>query len=244
MREAEYDGIEYAVPSTVSRKELDDVWENAAKYDLKVMAAHCYTVDPNFENHYKQYEEWFELIKPYPAVRINSQTGKDYFSFEQNKRLIELAASRSSIVLHEIHRGKFSFAAHVTAPYIKAIPGLRLTFDVSHWVCVSESFLEDQQEAVEIALDRVDYIHARVGHPEGPQVSDPRIGEWDFSFQKHLSWWDAIVEKKKVGDGYLMIAPEFGPFPYMINHPATGKPLSDQWEINCYMMNFLRKRYS
>ena len=244
VHEAGYDGIEYAVPSTVSPKELDEAWENAAKYHLKVIVAHYDTVDPNFENHYRQYEKWFELVKSYPAVRLNSQTGKDYFSFEQNRLLIELAISRSSLILHEIHRGKFSFSAHTTVPYLKLIPGLRLTFDVSHWVCVSESFLEDQQEAVEIALDRVDHIHARVGHPEGPQVSDPRIAEWNFSFQKHLSWWDAIVEKKKAGDGYLTIAPEFGPFPYMINNPLTGEPLSDQWEVNCYTMKFLRKRYS
>lgn len=244
VKEAEYDGIEYAIPSTVSLKELDEAWNQAEKYKLKIIVAHYDTADPDFENHYLQYEKWFELVRPYPSLRINSQTGKDYFSFEHNSRLIKLAAAKSSIVLHEIHRGKFSFAPHVTAPFLQSIPDLRLTLDVSHWVCVAESFLEDQQEALYAALDRTDHIHARVGHPEGPQVSDPRIAEWDYTFQKHLSWWDAVVEKKKAGDGYLTIAPEFGPFPYMTNNPATGKPLSDQWEVNRYMMKFLRNRYS
>lgn len=242
--EAEYDGIEFGVPSTVSEKELDDAWENAAKYNLKFIAAHYDTVDPDFEAHCRKYEKWFALVKPYPVVWINSQTGRDYFSFEQNSRLIGLAAGWNPATLHEIHRGKFSYSAHVTAPYLNSIQGLRLTFDISHWVCVSESYLEDQQLTVDSAIEKASHIHARVGHPEGPQVSDPRIAEWDFAFKKHLSWWDAIVEKKKAGDGYLTIAPEFGPFPYMTNNPLTGQPLSDQWEINRHMMNFLRKRYS
>lgn len=37
---------------------------------------------------------------------------------------------------------------------------------------------------------------------------------------------------------------EFGPPDYMPTVPYTRQPLSDQWAINVYMMQLLRKRYS
>ncbi len=63
--------------------------------------------------------------------------------------------------------------------YMEKIPELRITFDVSHWCNVHESLLEDQPETVDMTLQRVDHIHARIGHPEGPQVNDPRAPEWE-----------------------------------------------------------------
>ena len=51
---------------------------------------------------------------------------------------------------------------------METIPELRITFDVSHWCNVSESLLQDQQETVDMALQRVDHIHARIGHPGRP----------------------------------------------------------------------------
>jgi hypothetical protein len=47
---------------------------------------------------------------------INSRTGKDYYSFEQNRELIKLAKTVSTetgvAVVHETHRGKLSFAIY------------------------------------------------------------------------------------------------------------------------------------
>ena len=74
-------------------------------------------------------------------------------------------------VLHETHRNKFTFAAHITFDYPNRIPELRITLNASHWVNVAESFLEEQ--AIDLAIKRTEHIHARVGYPEGPQVPDP-----------------------------------------------------------------------
>ena len=123
------------------------------------------------------------------------------------------------------------------------IPGLRITFDVSHWCNVSESLLQDQQETVDIALQRVDHVHARIGHPEGPQVNDPRAPEWDDAMKAHFAWWDKIVEIKKQQGDRLTILTEFGPPTYMPTLPYTQEPLADQWAINVHMKELLRKRY-
>ena len=59
-----------------------------------------------------------------------------------------------------------------------------------------ETLLEDQRKQFNMALARVDHIHARIGHPEGPQVNDPRAPEWENAVKAHLEWWDKIVAIK------------------------------------------------
>jgi hypothetical protein len=179
---------------------------------------------------------------------INSQTGRDYFSMEENKVLLdksaEFTAATGIKVLHETHRGKLTFAAHITRAYLEQFPEMRLTLDISHWCNVHESLLENQQDAVKTAIEHTDHIHSRIGYTQGPQVNDPRAPEWQDVLQSHLSWWDKVVEIKKKGDQLLTITTEFGPFPYMPSMPYTNKPIADQWEVNLYMKRLLKDRYS
>ena len=179
---------------------------------------------------------------------INCHSGRDHFSFEQNGLFIEhglaLAKETGILVCHETHRSRILFAAHVARQYIEKFPNLRLTFDVSHWCNVHESLLDDQEETVQMALSRVDHIHARIGHQEGPQVNDPRAPEWANAVKRHLEWWDKVVQLKiQAGVNSITILTEFGPPDYMPTLPYTRQPLGDQWNINVYMMQLLRKRY-
>jgi hypothetical protein len=94
-----------------------------------------------------------------------------------------------------------------------------------------------------MALQRTDHLHARIGHPEGPQVNDPRAPEWEGAVKAHLEWWDKIAAFKKAEGKPLTVLTEFGPPDYMPTTPYTRKPLADQWAINVHMMQLLRKRY-
>jgi len=178
---------------------------------------------------------------------INCHSGRDYFSYEQNKSLIDhtldLARRTGLIICHETHRSRMLFAAPVARHFIESIPDLRITFDVSHWCNVSESLLQDQEDTLNLTLQRVDHIHARVGHPEGPQVNDPRAPEWDAALKAHFDWWDRVVDLKKKAGQRLTILTEFGPPDYMPTLPYTREPLADQWAINVHMMKLLRNRY-
>lgn len=240
-----YDGIEASLPADDNEKA--EMLTGLAKYDLKLIGQHWETVDVDFEKHYKEFETRLRNLAAIKPVFINSQTGKDHFSFEQNKKLISLAdvvAKETGIpIIHETHRGKFSFAAHITKQFLQNIPGLRITLDISHWCNTAESLLHDQQEAVDLAISRTDHIHARVGFAEGPQIPDPRDPEWNDALQFHLQCWDKIIELKKANGQPVTITPEFGPHPYMMNLPFTKQPVSDQWDINEHMMNLLRERY-
>ena len=245
---AGYDGFEYGIACMATEAELDKVWNTAEKYKLNIIAQHYDTCDADFSKHYDLYCAWLEKVKPYPCVKINSQTGKDYFNMQQNSALIEAAwqaTKQTGIeVLHETHRSKFSFAAHVTKEYLDKIPALKITLDASHWVCVAESFLEDQQETMQLAIERTEHLHARVGYPCGPQIPDPRVPEWQHALNMHLNWWDKVAARKKNEQALLTITPEFGPYPYMVHIPGKSSPICNQWDVNVYMMELLKKRYS
>ena len=179
---------------------------------------------------------------------INCHSGRDYFSADENKNFVDvtraLGQETGIRITHETHRSRMLFAAPVARHYIDSIPDLRLTFDVSHWCNVSESLLADQPSTMALALDRTDHIHARIGHAEGPQVNDPRAPEWGDAVQAHFAWWDAIVRRKRDRGELTTILTEFGPPEYMPTIPYTRAPLADQWAINVYMMQTLRKRYA
>jgi len=247
-KEAGYDGVEWGIPNETAREELDRVWEVVGKHQMPIIPQHYGTYDADFNRHFDRYSAWLELVKPYPALKIDSQTGKDFFTFDQNKLLIDVATKHTKDcgveVLHETHRNKALFAAHISREYLERIPELKITLDISHWVNVAESYLDDQSEAVSIAIQRAGHIHARVGYPEGPQVPDPRVPEWEDALDHHLKWWDRIAERFKNENKVLTITPEFGAYPYMVHLPGSNAPITNQWEVNKFMMDLLMERYS
>jgi sugar phosphate isomerase/epimerase len=242
-----YDGIEIWWP--MEKKEQDELFSALKRHGLEVgFLTGAY--QPVFKEHLDAFTKMIDAAARNTVQRplyINCHSGRDHFSFEQGRAFIDhtTALSRSTgiRICHETHRSRLLYAAPVARHYMEMIPELRVTFDVSHWCNVHESFLEDQQETIDMTLNRVDHVHARVGHPEGPQVNDPRAPEWEHAVRAHLAWWDKIVDLKKQKGEVLTVLTEFGPADYMPTTPYTRQPLADQWGINVYMMQFLRKRY-
>ncbi|MBG9375394.1 sugar phosphate isomerase/epimerase [Panacibacter sp. DH6] len=243
-----YDGIEIWWPT--EKKDQEELFATLKKYDLAVgflTAGH--------ESDYQQHADSFKKMINAAATNniqrplyINCHSGKDFFSFEENKALVDytLALSKDTgiKICHETHRSRMLFAAPVAKHFFEKIPGLRITLDVSHWCNVSESLLQDQPGTMAMALERTDHIHARIGHQEGPQVNDPRAPEWKDAVDAHFAWWDKIVKIKKQKGEILTVLTEFGPPTYLPTVPYTMQPLADQWAINVFMMQTFRKRYS
>lgn len=247
VQEAGYDGVEMSLP--FDKEEKRGILNAIKNSGLLYIAQHHETHNPDFPTHKIEYEKRLYNLAEAQPLFINAHTGKDFFSFEQNVELIKLAKRISQDtgikIIHETHRGRFGFAVHITRQFLEYFDDLWLSLDASHWCNVAESLLHDQEEAVELALTRAEYIHARVGFEEGPQIPDPRVPEWEETLQRHLGWWDKIIERARGEDrDVFTIAPEFGPFPYMQIQPFTQMPISDQWEINRYMKDFLDRRYN
>jgi hypothetical protein len=84
------------------------------------------------------------------------------------------------------------------------------------------------------------HLHARVGHEQGPQVNNPFAPEWQEHLAVFLAWWKEIINhRKNTSKELFTITPEFGPAPYMPAMPFTQEPLSNQWELNCTMKDYL-----
>lgn len=243
-----YNGIEMWWP--INKKDQDELFAALKQHQLQIGFL-CGGSQSNPAEHLASFKTMIDAAAHNTVQRplyINCHSGRDYFSYEQNKLFIDyttaLANQTGITICHETHRSRMMFAAHVTRGFIERIPELKLTFDVSHWCNVHESLLHDQQETVEMALTRVEHIHARIGHPEGPQVNDPRAPEWEAAVKQHFDWWDKVIERKKKEGKGMTILTEFGPPDYMPTLPYTRQPLADQWAINAYMMRVLRQRYA
>lgn len=200
------------------------------------------------EDYIRRTTERLEFLVQQQPLFINAHTGKDYFSFDDNCRVIEAAqniAARSGVrILHETHRGRFTFHAATLLPYLQRFPELELTADFSHWCTVSESLLEDQQHILDRVIPHVAHIHARVGYEHGPQVADPSAPEWEQHRARFLCWWFKILShQKKKGTPVFTICPEAGPAPYMPAVPFTGQPLASQWKVNAAMKNLLQQTF-
>ncbi|GAC1440441.1 MAG: hypothetical protein NVSMB63_06870 [Sediminibacterium sp.] len=242
-----YDGIEIWWP--INETGQNELFGVLKKYGLEVGFL-CGAPQADFNDHFAQFRKMTDAAATNTIQRplyINCHSGRDFFSYEQNSMFIghttQLTKKTGVFIYHETHRSRMLFAAPVAKQYLEKHPELRITFDVSHWCNVSESLLQDQQETLKLALERVEHIHARIGHPEGPQVNDPRAPEWDSAVKAHFDWWDKVVERKRKKGERLTVLTEFGPPDYMPATPYTRQPLADQWAINVYMMQLLRKRY-
>ena len=243
-----YDGIENGWPA--EKKDQDELFFLLKKYNLEVGFL-TRGQQSNYEEHFSFFKNEITAAATNTSQRplfINCHSGRDYFSTEENESFIAftigLAKQTGIKICHETHRSRMLFAAPMAKLYLQKHPGLRVTFDVSHWCNVSESLLADQQETIDLTLPRVDHVHARIGHPEGPQVNDPRAPEWNDAVKAHFAWWDKIVAIKKQKGETLTVLTEFGPPDYMPTLPYTREPLADQWAINVYMMKLWRERYS
>ncbi|MGV3686816.1 MAG: sugar phosphate isomerase/epimerase family protein [Daejeonella sp.] len=240
-----YDGIELLWSPDIAR----ELFAALSKYELEVGFL-CRGDEPALPAHFSTFQKVLREAVEHQSQRplyVNVHSGKDFFSYEDNKKFIDFtikyARETGVPIYHETHRSRMLYSAPASRLYLEQNPDLRITLDISHWCNVSESLLEDQAETVALAISRTDHVHSRVGHAEGPQVGDPRAPEWQPAVEAHFAWWDSLVALKKAEGKTLTMLTEFGPPSYMPTIPFTNKPVADQWAINVFMMQAWKKRY-
>ena len=238
-----FDGVELDVPLDLAtckhaRQVLDDL-------GLEVVAQQWRTTGQTVAEHIAGFEPQYERALSLRPLYLNSHTGRDHFTLEENLAIFDhasgLAARHGLEVYHETHRSRALFSAPAAMSLLAARPQLKLVADFSHWCCVHESLLADQAGRVACAIEHAFAIHARVGHAQGPQITDPRDPLWQSQLAAHLEWWKRITaERRAEGCAVLPITPEFGPAPYMTLLPQSHQPIADLWEINCFMRDWLK----
>lgn len=239
-----FDGSEIHLPSLHASPQ--ECIERHEALELKFVAM-ITTEGRTADEHCASLEERFAAAIQYKPILINCHTGRDIFSLDDNLKIFRkslvLSEESSVPICHETHRGRATFSTLSTRALLEALPSLQLNADFSHWCCVHESLLQDQQETLALAVAHAGYIHARVGHMEGPQVNDPRAPEWQSELNAHFGWWEEIVRTRtRSGAPFTAVCPEFGPHPYMPAAPFTRLPVADIQEVVVFMMELLRQR--
>jgi sugar phosphate isomerase/epimerase len=244
IRGGGFDAVEMGVPADAPERRT--LRSALARTGLGLIAQQ-WTAGRTPEEHARSFEEQYRRAVELGPRFVNSHTGRDIFSLEQNLVVFRAAAKLEReagvAVLHETHRGRALFSAPAASALLDALPGIRLTADFSHWCCVHESLLEDQAETIRKAVEASWHIHARVGHSQGPQVTHPGAPEWRDALEAHVSWWTQIVERhRQRGTAEITVCPEFGPVPYMPTLPWTRQPVADLWDVNVFMKTLLKER--
>jgi hypothetical protein len=124
------------------------------------------------------------------------------------------------IIVHETHRQRILFNPWITRDILKQLPQLKVSHslrslrslpielfffshtsqinaDLSHWVCVGERLFDERYdpewpEILALVSQHCHLVHARVGHAQGPQVSDPSAPEFKEELETHERWWNEI----------------------------------------------------
>ena len=244
IRQQGFDGSEIHLPSLHESPETTIALHRENHLAFVMMIT---TEGRTPDEHLLALEQRYKQAVRYKPLHINCHTGRDVFSLEDNLRIfrhgLSLVEQYGVPLYHETHRGRATYSLLSTLAILRALPALKITADFSHWCCVHESLLGDMLEELGVAIRQTGYIHARVGHPEGPQVTDPRAPEWQNAVEAHLGWWEQIASALHgQNSAQLAICPEFGPPPYMPTLPYTQSPVADVDEIVRHMMQLLRAR--
>jgi hypothetical protein len=241
-----YDGVDTWLPEDA--KERSAFISLLNQYDLKMVSHQHQAFGNNINAFCRSMEYYLNISMESEPLVINSHSGRDYFSLDEQLQVIdtaqEFAVLNNIEIGHETHRGRIGFSPYNAHELFKLRPEMKITADFSHWVCVTESHLENCEIALNEGIDRAVHVHARVGHSQGPQIPHPAIPTWKPWVDLFMQiWGEIIARQQKIGCKNLTITTEFGPPPYMWTHPEDGSPLVDQWEVNVYMKELLRNTF-
>ncbi len=177
---------------------------------------------------------------PFAPVGFNAHSGADSWSLAEAQdfygRVLEMEQELGIPIAHETHRLRCFGNPWMTRDLLRDFPALKLTVDLSHWVCVCERLLPDCGEIIDLVARHCHHLHARVGHEQGPQVPDPRAPEWAGHLAAHEQWWDTMWrDQRRRGMAIATLTPEFGPPPYMPTLPFRNEPVADLADICDWM---------
>lgn len=243
-----YKGIEWFPFGEISLVDYDRVFglleERGLQYCIVMAVKDSYET---FEDYLllleKQLFMLSDLVRLKPLF-ISAQVGREYFTIDQISRCIHLCnqveKQTGVSIFQETHRNKWSYGIHRLEPIIELFPDLKLTLDISHWFCVSESFLEDQQFLLSKILHHVHHVHCRVGHTQGSQVHDVSHIMYEDIVQKHTKVWQQYLDNKlSKEESYLTFTTEFGPPPYLISCGDKDLDYQEQWRQNVWIKHYL-----
>lgn len=146
------------------------------------------------------------------------------------------ATARGLDLLIETHRGTATNGVAETLALLAALPGLRLTADLSHLVVGGGVKLAEAGVLAPI-LAASAALHLRIGTSEQVQVAVdwPVHAAWRDAF---AAWWRTILRHRRGHDVVALV--ELGPPPFAITD-AHGVELADRWADALALRELIRQ---
>ena len=146
----------------------------------------------------------------------------------------------------EAHRNNFTETIPQSLALLEAVPHMRFTADLSHFVVVGEFYGWEDEKAVDKMrpiLEKTSHMHARIGNGEQVQVdvgdgSGPTPQFFVMLWETAMRAW---LTEAKQGDVFPF-ASELGPPRYAITLP-DGREFSDRWEQSLVMKKLIEQAW-
>lgn len=248
-REVGYEALEASLRHVPDREEFLLFLKRASFQWVAQVFSHDFTPGGTVREHLDSLREQVEECLPHEPLFFNAHTGLDRWSAAEAEdfygQAIDLEKRIGVPISHETHRQRYFCTPWQTRHILEQFPDLRITCDLSHWVCVCERLLGDLGDVIALAAEHCYHVHARVGFEEGPQVPDPAAPEYASHLAAHEAWWDQIWEsQRRRGFTHSTLTPEFGPPPYMHTLPHTNMPVADLAAVCDWMARRERERFA
>lgn len=182
---------------------------------------------------------FLQMAKQFGARYVNAQVLDQYTvgteAIAGLKGLIQQAEEVGIPFYVETHRGRVTQDLLRTAEYVQALPKLRLTNDLSHYI-VASGIGEEGADAVTEdlfakLLQRTSSIHARVSSGNQVQVDIGQHGEHPM-VAHFAKWWregiSSWVQTAGEGESFPFVC-ELGPASYAVVR-QDGKEISNRWD--------------
>ena len=182
---------------------------------------------------------------------VFAQPGDAFMPLETVAELVragqQMARERNLPFFVETHRNNFSENLPQTFQLIEAVPDIRFTGDLSHFVVVGEFYGWKEERAIERmrpVLQRVSHLHGRISNGEQVQVD---VGDGSGqTAQFFVEIW-ATAMRHWLGDAgpgdVFPFASELGPPRYAITLP-DGSEFSDRWEQSLVMKRLAEQAWA
>lgn len=252
-REKGFDGLEGPAPIASRGRAVfrECLAGEGIEYIAEICTAGSYVPRPHTSvaEHLASFREQAEGAAECAPLFLTVLAGRDAWSLAESVEFFGEASAFARglgiIASFETHRSRSLFNPWITRDVLQQLPDLRLTCDFSHWCCVSERLILDEEPALlALVAEHAQHIHARVGYDQGPQVPHPRAPEYRVALEAHERWWQAIwTAQERAGQEISTMTPEFGPDGYLHTLPFTAEPVGDLVEINYWMAERERAQF-
>jgi hypothetical protein len=162
---------------------------------------------------------------------------------------LSMAADAGIPTYVETHRDRMTTDLHFTLDLLDAVPDLRLTADLSHFLVGREfawPVAEENHEMIHAVLRRSRALHGRVASREQVQIqpSFPHHRPWVELFEQ---WWEYGLRHLRATLGardVVVFTTELGPPRWYAMTGADGQELSDRWAESLLLGDLIRGVWS